>query len=538
MNTRITLAAFLIAASSLLSNAAFGQASVSENESATVYVDASNGVDSYAGTAVSQPVASISAAISKAVANNAKGIGTKIVVNPGTYREALTITGSTSAPITIEASSTGSSYLSGSDVVTGWSHSYGSVYSHSFPYSTYANSFGTCPRVSGIYEHVTSAAFQKAMIFVNGNALTQVYSTSAMRAGTFFADSGTKLVRIWPPNGTNMGSAKVEVASRSAVLSLYHAHNVVIRGMVFTHANSCINHTSATVTSSSNVVFDHDQANWNNWGGIGSSSNDRVTIQNSTASHNGGIGFTAYRNTNFALYNDEADYNNWRGASGNFFDYGMGGVKMLNTHTGTVNGFTALHNQAQGLWMDTDNTNMTVNNVVLVGNRHANMQIEANQGPIHVSNSLICSGENGINMLESENVTVTGTKFYNNGGTPNTAQFFLGGDPNGRTVTNFTTHGSMRLYNQNTVLQGNVLQDATGGQYVFATYLNSSDWSRFRGSLRSNGNQFFDSTKTTSFKLTGNKNLTLSGWRGATGQDSGSWWSNSNAVKSACAAHP
>jgi hypothetical protein len=538
MNTRITLVAFLIAASSLLSNAAFGQASVSENESATIYVDASHGVDSFAGTAVSQPVATISAAVSKAVANNAKGIGTKIVVNPGTYREALDIATSTTAPITIEASSVGSSALSGSDVVTGWSHSYGSVYSHSFPYATYVSNFGTCPRVSGIYEHVSALAFQKGMVFVNGNYLRQVLSAGSMSAGTFFADPGSKLVRIWPPNGTNMSTAKVEVAARTHTLSILHGHNVTIRNMVFTHANSCINQTSATITSSSNVVFDHVQANWNGWGGIGSSSNDHVTIQNSVASHNGGIGFTAYRNTNLTFNYDEADWNNWRGSSGNFFDYGMGGLKMLNTHTGTVTGFVALHNQAQGLWMDSDNTNMNVSNVILVGSRHANMQIEANQGPIHVSNSLICSGENGINMLESENVTVTGTKFYNNGGTANTAQFFLGGDPNGRTITNFTTHGSMHLYNQNTVLQGNVLQDATGGQYVFATYLNSSDWSRFRGSLRSNGNQYFDSTKTAAFKLTGNKNKTLSQWRSATGQDSGSWWSNSNAVKSACAAHP
>lgn len=538
MNTRITLAAFLVAATSLLSNAAFGQASVSESGSATIYVDASHGVDSYAGTTGSQPVASISAAISKAVANNAHGIGTKIMVSPGTYREALNIAPSTAAPITIEASSVGSSYLSGSDVVSGWSHSYGSVYIKSFPSGTFYNDFGTCPRVSGIYEHVTSAAFQKAMIFVNGYALTQVFSASSLRAGTFFADSGTKLVRMWPQNGTNMGTARIEVGSRAHVFSVLHGHNVTVRGMVFTHANSCINQTAATITSSSYVTFDHVQAIWNNWGGIGTSSSDHTTIQNSVASHNGGIGFTAYRNTNLTLSYDEADYNNWRGAAGNFYDYGMGGLKMLDTHTGTVRGFYALHNQAQGLWMDTDNTNMTIDNVTLVGNSHANMQIEANQGPIHVQNSLICSGPVGINMLTSENVTVTGTKFYNNGGSANQAQFFLGGNPNGRTVSNYQTHQSMHLYTQNTTLQGNVMQDATGGQYVFATYVNSGDWSRFRNTFKASGNQYYDSTKSTAFKLTGNKNQTLAGWRGATGQDWSSWWGVSNAVKSACAAHP
>ncbi len=537
MNTRITIAAFLFAATSLVSNAAFGQASVSENGSSTIYVNAASGVDTYAGTG-SQPVRTLGAAIAKANANNARGIGSNIVVSPGVYREAINVVGQSSAPITIQASSVGTSSLSGSDVVTGWSHSYGSVYSHSFPYATFANSFGSCPRVSGIYEHVTSAAFQRAMIFVNGNFLTQVYSPSALHAGTFYANSGTKLVSIWPPNGTNMSTASVEVASRSSVLSIYHAHNVTVRGMVFTHANSCINQTSATVTSSSNVTFDHDQADWNNWGGIGSSSNDHVTIQNSVASHNGGIGFTAYRNTNLALYNDEADDNNWRGASGNFFDYGMGGVKMLNTHTGTVSNFYALHNQAQGLWMDTDNTNMNISNVVLVGNKHANMQIEANQGPIHISNSLICSGQVGINMLTSENVSITGTKFYNNGGGANSAQFFLGGNPGGRTVSNYQSHQSMHLYSENVSLEGNVLQDATGSQYVFATYLSSSDWGRFRGSFRASGNQYADSTKSTAWDLTGNKRETLSGWRGATGQDWSSSFSGSSSARAACAAHP
>jgi hypothetical protein len=531
MKIRIALAASFVAATSLLSHLAIAQTDI--------YVDPSHGADTQAQAAgtQSQPLRTINAGISKALALNKTGVATRVMVSPGTYRELIDLSttgGQSSAPITLQASMTGQAVVSGSNVVSGWSHSSGSTYTHSYNYS-----FGSCPTIQKPPAGSTAIAYYRDLIFVNGRLLTQVLSASSLRAGTFYIDRSRKVAHIWPFAGTNMNTARVEVGMRQNTLRISGRSNVTVRGMTFTHAVTCLNSTGVTVTSSHNVLFDQDQAIWNNWGGFGASGTDHVTFQNSVASHNGGVGFTAYRNTNILYQSDEADYNNWRGALGNFIDYAGGGLKSLQSHTATVRRFYAFHNLAQGLWFDTDNKNILMDNVTLVGNKYANMQIELNQGPVRLQNSLICSGDNGINMLEAQNFTVTNTKLYNNGnGAKFQAQLFLAGKPGGRTMTDFQTHKTSNLFTQNLVLSGNTFQDQAGSQYVFSTYTSGGDWSRFANSLHSNGNHWGDPTKSAAFTLPGNKHTTLSGWRGATRQDGSSSWGISNAVKTQCSAQP
>ena len=531
MKIRIALAASFVAATSLLSHLAIAQTDI--------YVDPNHGSDTQAQAAgtQSQPLKTINAGISKALALNKTGVATRVMVSPGTYRELIDLSatgGQSSAPITLQAATAGQAVISGSDVVTGWSHSSGSTYTHSYNYN-----FGGCPNIQKPPKGSTAIAYYRDLIFVNGRLLTQVLSSSSLRAGTFYIDRSSKVAHIWPFAGTNMSTATVEIGMRPDTLRISGRSNVTVRGMTFTHAVTCLNSTGVTVTSSHNVLFDQDQAIWNNWGGFGASGTDHVTFQNSVASHNGGVGFTAFRNTNITYYFDEADYNNWRGALGNFIDYAGGGLKSLQTHTGTVRKFYAFHNQAQGLWFDTDNKNILMDDVTLVGNNYSNMQIELNQGPVRLQNSLICSGSNGINMLEAQDFTVTNTKIYNNGGTAKfQAQLFLAGKPGGRTVTDWQTHQSYNLRTVNLQLSGNTFQDNNGGQYVFATYTSGTDWSAFARSVHSNGNHWGDPGKSAAFDLPGNHHVDLSGWRGATGQDGSSSWGISNSVKALCSAQP
>ena len=100
---------------------ASGQASVNENESSYLYVDANQGADSNPGTAAS-PFKTITAAVNQANALNRSSVGVKVVVNPGIYRESVTVAGysQTSAPLTIEAASAGTAVIAGSDVLVGW----------------------------------------------------------------------------------------------------------------------------------------------------------------------------------------------------------------------------------------------------------------------------------------------------------------------------------------------------------------------------------------------------------------------------------
>ena len=145
------------------------------------------------------------------------------------------------------------------------------------------------------------------------------------------------------------------------------------------------------VYGSSNILFDSVQALWNNWGGLGIYSTNNFTVQNSVASHNGGMGIIAAHDQNALLNFNETDYNNWRGAEAALFDWGMGGTKLMYMRNTTVQNHFSYNNLAQGLWLDTDNKNVTVNNATLSGNVLAGLQLEANQGPIELQNSSICS---------------------------------------------------------------------------------------------------------------------------------------------------
>src|SRR5215831_6236508 len=107
----------------LIPTPAWAQASVDESqESAFVYVDTAVGSDSNPGTQ-SLPLKTISAAASIAINNNVASIGTRVIINPGTYREARTVAAApnqTSAPITFRATTNGNVFVSGAVQYTNW----------------------------------------------------------------------------------------------------------------------------------------------------------------------------------------------------------------------------------------------------------------------------------------------------------------------------------------------------------------------------------------------------------------------------------
>jgi len=86
------------------------QANVKESlETASIYVDGTKGSDSNPGSQ-SEPLKTISAAAQMALNNNYQSIGSKVIINPGTYREAVSIGKTfrtTSLPITFGAATPG-----------------------------------------------------------------------------------------------------------------------------------------------------------------------------------------------------------------------------------------------------------------------------------------------------------------------------------------------------------------------------------------------------------------------------------------------
>ena len=505
------------------------QANVVENEPVTIYVNGQTGSDSHPGTS-SEPVKTIQQGVNLALVQKRKSIGAKVLISPGVYRESVTLnSASTSAPITIEAATPGTVSIDGADTLANGDQS-GGIYSYAW-----SDSVGGCPLSSGWPAGMPPVVLANEMIFVNGVHLTQVMSSSQLVPGTFFVNTADSRVEVDPLAGTDMATAQVEVSSRRTTLTINSASSVVVRGVGLQHAASCMNVGGAEVNSSSNILFDQVTGNWNNWGAMGVNGSNNVTVENSTFSYNGGVGFNGFEVQNGLFLNNHADYNNWRGEQVGFYDFGQGGFKFLRSRTVTINGQHSYNNQAEGLWFDTDNENVTVQDSVLVGSATENLKFEANEGPFTVTGNTLCSGGVGVILMDSAGVTMKNNYIYGNQSsganstygnltTAQNAQVYLAGNPGGRTYTNFTTGATVTTQNTHITFSGNTLGDAGSGQYLFNTYLSGYDWSDFLDTFQSSGNKWWDASNANAIRAPGGNTVNLSGWRGLTGQDGSSEW--------------
>ena len=493
----------------------------SQATTATIYVGHTSTPAVNATGTISAPIGSIQSAVNMANANALRGIGTKIVIAPGVYRETVTINGvSSGAPLTIESSATGAAVIAGSDVLTGWSEVSGhpNTYYHSWTYN-----FGNCPVPTGWPSNFPAIARRTEMVFVNSVMYTQVMSESQLRAGTFYVDESANQLLVSLPSGLSANSAKIEAAVRSSTLSVNNRSNFTLSGVTLQHARTCINRGGANINGGSNVTVNNVQAIWNGWGGLQFNNNSHLTVQNSIASHNGGVGFTANNGSYLTFSHNESDFNNWRGAQGALYDWGMGGTKFYETHNVTVQYHYSYGNQAQGLWFDTDNKNITINNVTVSGSAESALQLERNGGPILVENSHFCGSLAGVNFLYSDNVTLKSNLFYNNGsfGVYTPAGIFLAGANGGHVIN------GVRLYTAHTTMTGNTIVSASSAQHVFGTYVSGYDWSHFADTLNASGNHWYNPANSNTFQLPG-RTTNFSGWKSAVGTDYSSTWGSAS----------
>lgn len=525
-------------------------ASVNESlETVTLYVDGTAGSDSNSGSQ-SAPFKTINKALATAAANNQSSVGTQVNVNPGIYREQLTFQASqTPLPFTLQAATPGTVFVSGADSLPGntWTVStFGAnIYTHAAT-SSYISQ--ACSTPAG-WPPIPPVVLRREMVFVNGDRLNQVMFANELGPGTFWADAGgTNQIYIWPPEGTTMANADVEVAtaSRSPLLHTSDVNNFVIRGLTFEYDNSCIQ-SGSRITNATNVLIDTDQFLWSNSIGFGiyagsTEATQNITVQNSVANHNGQIGFSGNQ-VKYVLYqDDESSYNSWRGALGAFYEVGFDGADFFLHHNSDFNNYSAFYNESSGVHFDTDNANDKVTGMQSGGNNVEGLSIEASEGPFTVQNSAFCSNSlvpasktGNINVSDSSNVTLSGNTFYNGG----PEQVYIVGA--GRAGTNWEQPTvPLVRFNQNLAQTNNTLI-GTADQLGFYTYYKdapscsvpvSDMWQTFGSTFSSSSNTWGDTAASSSSygffnaAILGDANVPLSTWQSAPptgiGQDTNS----------------
>ncbi len=532
-------------------------ASVNEQqETAILYVDPS-GSDSNDGSK-NAPFQTINKALATAAANNQNSVGTQINVNPGTYREQLNIPASTtSLPFTLQAATTGTVTISGADQIGSWipAPTYGAHVYTSAATSNYV--YAACTTPAG-WPPVPPILLRREMVFVNGARMNQVLFSNQLQPGTFWAQPVGQIY-LWPPAGTDLATADVEVstASRSPLLETKGTNNFVIRGLTFEYDDSCIQ-SGSRIANATNVLLDSDQFLWSNSQGFGvfagSGTTSNVTVQNSFANHNGQIGFTG-KQVKYALYqNNESSYNGWRGALAGYYAYAFDGSDFFLHHNSDFNNLTAFYNLTSGIHFDTDNANDQVTGLQSGGNNLEGLLIEASQGPFTVQNSALCSNAlapksdtGNLEISDSSNLTLTGNTIYNGGPEQ---EYIEGG---GRAGTDWEQPSAALLrFNQNLTQKNNSFI-GTAGQVGFYSYYKhapscsaaiSDMWQTFGGTLSSESNTWGDTAASNaSFPFFEaavlNGTVPLSTWQASpptgAGQDTSSTFSANATPPSQCA---
>jgi Right handed beta helix region len=499
-----------------------------------IFVNGSAGLDTNSG-AYGHPVKTLAKAAQIVAANHWNKIPTTVTIYPGTYRESMQVSGTSATvgvPVTLQATQPGSVIISGSDVWVGWQPdtSNAGMYIHSWPFH-----FGICALPAG-WPVVGEIFHRREMIFLNGKLLTQVLALKDMRAGTFFVDESAGRVYIFPLTSVDISKVTVEVATRPLLFQSYQVPHLTLKGLVFQHANSCISTPQRSAVAIVGAVDDQIEDTtiaWNNWTGLTLYNLTDSAVRTTTVNNNGELGIDGYQNKGITLETVEASFNNWRGAWANFMSWETGGAKFLLTHGGVFNSYTAIGNQGRGIWFDTDNLNISIENAFISKNQVNGILLEANVGPFTISGSKICeNNQGGVVTNNSALVTLTGNSIFDN----QSGQIIAFGDTGQRTGTNWESAVKFVAIAQNWRFLNNSIAGSNATELLFSIHQSPTV---FLNSLNSDDNTWLNSgsTKVFQFEKSGVPVSTdLAGWRLATNQDGFSTFSSSAKVPNVCVA--
>jgi hypothetical protein len=215
--------------------------------------------------------------------------------------------------------------------------------------------------------------------------------------------------------------------------------------------------------NSTNVLIEGCIFTWNNWIGLGISQITNLTVSKNVAVWDGATGVDGYNLKNLILDSNDTSFNNWRGASGNFIGWSVAGAKLGGVHTGSILHHRSVGNRVRGLWLDNDNTKVTVDDATLLSNLNDGIFIEASAGPTLIQNSNIAGNQNaaGVAGANASDVTLLSNTLSGNTG----EQILITGDYD-RTVTNWETGFQQDVQAARWSIQSNTVVSPSGGQAV------------------------------------------------------------------------
>jgi len=169
-------------------------------------------------------------------------------------------------------------------------------------------------------------------------------------------------------------------------------------------------------------------------------------------------------------------------------------------------------NRARGVWLDYDNTNVTVDHATLVSNFNDGIFIEASAGPTLIQNSNIAGNQNaaGVAGANASDLTLLSNTLSGN----TLEQILITGDYD-RTVTNWETGVQQDVQAVRWTIRSNTVVSQNNGQAVLQTPL----WQPFLTSLLAGSNTWSKPGDPRAFHIDTNW-LTFQQWQSLVHTDS------------------
>ncbi len=363
----------------------FGAPTVS---AATVWHVDDDGRDGASGNA-GDPLNSIKAAVRRA------GSGDSIVVAAGRYHEQVQVYGK---QLTIIGAGIDETILDGTVPVDGW-RQVGGLWS-----APWATNFSRAEDIQTTADR-REAGFPE-QFFVDGKALTEVASISAVNANSFYNDIDYN--RVWI--GVDPSASLIEGSDLNWGLYLNKAHGSTVSGLtVQRYATTQANFAAVRAYSNNTTVVDV-AARDNSYQGI-SAIGTNIEFRGVVADSNGHAGVHGHRADNFSVVDSTITNNNRE-----VFDprWAAGGIKVTTSDRFSITGSVVDNNQGPAIWIDLDVSNVTIASNVVRDNLRSGLMLELSSDIIAVDNVITGNGQAGIYVLESQRTRVWHNTSINN----------------------------------------------------------------------------------------------------------------------------
>jgi hypothetical protein len=370
----------------------------------------------------------------------------------------------------------------------------------------------------------------------NRSARIVLFPGNYVQNGTFVVENRTKLLVL---EAARPGTVVITSTGGDG-MRFMNVHNLIVRNIGF---NDCAG-DGMVFTAAANVL--HTGVQWNNNAGngldLGSSRN--FTLKNCTANNNGRKGITGTSTTDYLIEDCTTNGNNkskqgdsWKGGYG----WDEGGIKFWKSHRGTFRRHTAKDNLTNGIWIDWDVRDITVESCLFDGNTACGLFVEAAQGPVLVKNSLFRMNARGLLNSDAANLTVDNCVFYNNQlqgqlgnaieilaqsrPTPNEPSCVYAGGPTCPTLIDFESGKNYgKIYPENMIVKNSVLVGHVAGGRLFGRWWVSSFYeSKFIPTYTGTGNIFYHYGLDQPFQLSGTLYADFGKWT-ETVKETGSKW--------------